>query len=131
MAEKVAEAVKEGHMRCQQLEWDMEKDGAGEEWMDEREVLQIKQTLKCAYKVFTELNTMPENEEVKPHVARMREEKKQLNERIVKLEAFIHENPVYNDLSVYKKCLMDEQLRTMKLYYYFLSERLALEEKEE
>lgn len=64
------------------------------------------------------------------YIDRMREEKEQLSERITKLKYFIHLNNSYHDLSAQKKDLLKSQLHAMELYYYFLYERLTLEEQD-
>lgn len=63
------------------------------------------------------------------YLDRMREERKQLAERITKLSAFILQNNLFKGFEKEKRDLMEGQLQAMNLYSYFLDKRIAMEEK--
>lgn len=55
---------------------------------------------------------------------RVREEKKYLDYKIAKLEAFMRNVPNDLSISIHSLCLMSEQLVVMKRYSYILGERI-------
>ena len=60
---------------------------------------------------------------------RVREEKKDLDDKITKLESFMHEVPNNLSISIHSMYLMSEQLVIMKRYSYILGERIKEGEK--
>lgn len=55
---------------------------------------------------------------------RVREEKKDLDDKITKLEAFMRNVPNDLSISIHSMYLMSEQLVIMKRYSYILGERI-------
>lgn len=66
---------------------------------------------------------------MKSWLERVREEKKDLDNKISKLESFMHEVPNNLDISIHSMYLMSEQLVIMKRYSYILGERIKEGEK--
>lgn len=64
-------------------------------------------------------------------IERVREEKRELDNKIDKLTQFMHTAPGNNDISVHMLYLLSEQLITMKRYSYLLGERIKEGEKNE
>lgn len=62
---------------------------------------------------------------------RVREEKRELDNKIDKLTQFMHAAPGNDDISVHMLYLLSEQLSTMKRYSYLLGERIKEGEKNE
>lgn len=60
---------------------------------------------------------------------RVREEKKVLDDKITKLEAFMQNVPNDLSISIHSIYLMSEQLVIMKRYSYILGERIKEGEK--
>lgn len=56
---------------------------------------------------------------------RLLDERYNLQDKIIKLDTFITENPKFQELDRTDKELMAKQLATMKLYYDFLSKRVT------
>ena len=61
---------------------------------------------------------------------RVREEKRDLDDKIDKLTQFMHTAPGNDNISVHMLYLLSEQLSTMKKYSYLLGERIKEGEKE-
>ena len=66
---------------------------------------------------------------MKSWLERVREEKKDLDDKIAKLEAFMQSVPNNLYISIHSLCLMSEQLVVMKRYSYILGERIKDGEK--
>lgn len=66
---------------------------------------------------------------MKSWLARVREEKKDLDYKIAKLEIFMRNVPNNLDISIHSMYLMSEQLVIMKRYSYILGERIKEGEK--
>lgn len=64
-------------------------------------------------------------------IERVREEKRELDDKISKLTQFMHTAPGNDSISVHMLYLMSEQLSTMKRYSYLLGERIKEGEKNE
>lgn len=62
--------------------------------------------------------------EPSPHIQRMLIERYDLFKKVLLLEAFIQENPVYDSLDAIDKELMANQLGAMKQYQKFLEQRI-------
>lgn len=60
---------------------------------------------------------------------RVREEKKDLDDKIAKLEIFMKDVPNNLSISIHSMYLMSEQLVVMKRYSYILGERIKEGEK--
>lgn len=56
---------------------------------------------------------------------RLLDERYYLQDKVIKLDTFITENPKFQELDRTDKELMAKQLATMKLYYDFLSQRVT------
>ena len=56
---------------------------------------------------------------------RLLDERCYLQDKVIKLDTFINENPKFQELDRTDKELMAKQLATMKLYYDFLSQRVT------
>lgn len=56
---------------------------------------------------------------------RLLDERYHLQDKVIKLDTFITENPKFQELDRTDKELMAKQLATMKLYYDFLSQRVT------
>ena len=61
---------------------------------------------------------------MEPHVERMLVEHKELQDKIAKLEMFISENPVFNNLMYDEQCDMRIQLSAMQTYLIVLTRRI-------
>lgn len=66
---------------------------------------------------------------MKSWLERVREEKKDLDDKISKLETFMQTVPNNLDISIHSMYLMSEQLVIMKRYSYILGERIKEGEK--
>ena len=66
---------------------------------------------------------------MKSWLERVREEKKDLDDKIVKLEIFMQTVPNNLDISIHSMYLLSEQLVIMKRYSYVLGERIKEGEK--
>lgn len=55
---------------------------------------------------------------------RLEEEKDQLFEKVIKLNEFIEDNPLFNTVSDIQKILLTTQLNVMQIYLYTLQERI-------
>ena len=65
-------------------------------------------------------------------IERVKEEKRELDDKINKLKQFLNTVPSKNDdISLHMIILMSEQLSTMKRYSYLLGERIKEGEKYE
>lgn len=62
---------------------------------------------------------------MKPHQLRVIEESRELKERLTKLLAFISENPIFLDLSIYERDRLRRQSEAMQTYANILNERIA------
>lgn len=56
---------------------------------------------------------------------RLLDERYHLQDKVIKLDNFISENPKFQELDGKDKELMEKQLAAMKLYYDFLSQRVT------
>ena len=56
---------------------------------------------------------------------RLLDERYHLQDKVIKLDSFISENQKFQELDGKDKELMEKQLASMKLYYDFLSQRVA------
>lgn len=61
---------------------------------------------------------------MKPHEQRMVEEKKSLDEKIVKLVQFMHCDTQYSSVDSEEKDLLENQLHAMRIYSRVLGARL-------
>lgn len=61
---------------------------------------------------------------MKSWLERVREEKKDLDDKITKLENFMQDVPNNLSISIHSMYLMSEQLVIMKRYSYILGERI-------
>ena len=61
---------------------------------------------------------------MKSWLERVREEKKDLDSKIAKLEIFMQDVPNNLSISIHSMYLMSEQLVVMKRYSYILGERI-------
>lgn len=61
---------------------------------------------------------------MKSWLERVREEKKDLDDKIAKLEIFMQNVPNNLSISIHSMYLMSEQLVVMKRYSYILGERI-------
>lgn len=66
---------------------------------------------------------------MKSWLERVREEKKDLDDKIAKLEIFMQTVPNNLDISIHSMYLLSEQLVIMKRYSYVLGERIKEGEK--
>lgn len=66
---------------------------------------------------------------MKSWLERVREEKKDLDDKIAKLEIFMRDVPNNLDISIHSMYLLSEQLDIMKRYSYILGERIKDGEK--
>lgn len=66
---------------------------------------------------------------MKSWLERVREEKKDLDDKIAKLETFMQNVPNNLSISIHSMYLMSEQLVVMKRYSYILGERIKEGEK--
>ena len=66
---------------------------------------------------------------MKSWLERVREEKKELDQKISKLEIFMQDVPNNLEISIHSMYLMSEQLVIMKRYSYILGERIKEGEK--
>lgn len=66
---------------------------------------------------------------MKSWLERVREEKKDLDDKIAKLEIFMRDVPNNLDISIHSMYLLSEQLVIMKRYSYILGERIKDGEK--
>lgn len=66
---------------------------------------------------------------MKSWLERVREEKKDLDDKIAKLEIFMQNVPNNLSISIHSMYLMSEQLVIMKRYSYILGERIKEGEK--
>lgn len=66
---------------------------------------------------------------MKSWLERVREEKKDLDNKIAKLEIFMQTVPNNLDISIHSMYLLSEQLVIMKRYSYVLGERIKEGEK--
>jgi hypothetical protein len=63
------------------------------------------------------------------YIGRLREEIIQLKKRTEKLENFIENNSIFQELSAHKQVLMQLQLTYMLSYLNILNQRFQLEDK--
>lgn len=68
---------------------------------------------------------------MKSWLERVREEKKDLDDKIAKLEIFMQNVPNNLSISIHSMYLMSEQLVVMKRYSYILGERIKEGERNE
>lgn len=68
---------------------------------------------------------------MKSWLERVREEKKDLDDKIAKLELFMQDVPNNLSISIHSMYLMSEQLVVMKRYSYILGERIKEGERNE
>ena len=66
---------------------------------------------------------------MKSWLERVREEKKDLDCKISKLESFMQDVPTNLEISIHSMYLLSEQLVIMKRYSYILGERIKEGEK--
>lgn len=66
---------------------------------------------------------------MKSWLERVHEEKKELDDKIAKLEIFMQTVPKNLDISIHSMYLLSEQLVIMKRYSYILGERIKEGEK--
>lgn len=66
---------------------------------------------------------------MKSWLEKVREEKKDLDDKIAKLEIFMQTVPNNLDISIHSMYLLSEQLVIMKRYSYVLGERIKEGEK--
>ncbi len=63
---------------------------------------------------------------MQPHQQRVIDEKDELQERIIKLDAFLRNSGAYPNLSEMDKHLLSIQLSTMQAYHAILLARISL-----
>ncbi len=62
---------------------------------------------------------------MQPHQQRVVDEKKELDDKLDKLKAFIETNPVFKSLHVAERRRLDRQFDVMAEYSRILSQRIA------
>jgi uncharacterized protein YlaN (UPF0358 family) len=63
---------------------------------------------------------------MKPHQARVVQEKKDLDEKITKLKEFMTDNEIFEAVAIYERILLQTQLYHMENYRFSLQARLNL-----
>lgn len=62
---------------------------------------------------------------MQPHEQRVVDEKKELDEKMDKLDKFIQSNPLYGTLAKEDQKLLERQYKAMDTYSYILGQRIA------